>query len=414
MYSHIKANWYLPCADGCFKASGLAVTFIAIVMQLAGSPDAQADGRVALVLACEKYENFKKSEIDVKWAGELGQALKEHNFDVTVAGDRNDAESRAALRAFALKTEAADFALIVVSGHVVTYQSRSFFLPQNAKIQRPTDLFSRSLSLASIADIAAKAKSAALLVLMTGPDIAPTVAEIDTRPAIGTQQPANVVTVFSSSPKVPPSGIDRVSQQASENLLAAAQEDPLRLTALVKGASAEGAGEVFGIFSDIDLSAPLPASRLDDESKAKILEAAEAALKAQAIAERKLREAAIARDQIEAERKITDNSLREARDRARLAEERARDAEQRARQAQDAMNQVTDTRSLQFVEDTLTSEERRGVQRRLQNLRLYRGLADGKFGEQVREAIRKFQKLSGAPETGYLSRDQYERLVTPR
>ena len=159
MYSLVRrADWYFSPTGRYSKSIGLAIMLIAICMQLVFSFDAQAGGRVALVLACEKYENFEESDIDVKWAGELGQALKEHNFDVTVAGDRNDAQSRATLREFALRAIGADFALIVVGGHVVTYQSQPFFLPQNAKIQRATDLFSRALSLASIADIAGKAE----------------------------------------------------------------------------------------------------------------------------------------------------------------------------------------------------------------------------------------------------------------
>jgi hypothetical protein len=232
---------------------------------------------------------------------------------------------------------------------------------------------------------------------MTVPDIPSTVSGIDTRPAMGGKQAANVITVFSSSPRVPVSGVDRVSEQASEKLLAAAQEEPLTLAALVKAASAEGGGEVIGSVSDIDLSAPLPTSKPEDGAKAEILQAAEAA-----------------KTQAETERKATDNRLREEKERARLAEERARDAEQRAKQAQDAMSKVADTRSFQLVEDSLTLDERRGVQSRLQSLRLYRGVADGIFGEQTREAIREFQKLSGAPETGYLTQAQFERLVPTR
>jgi hypothetical protein len=222
------------------------------------------------------------------------------------------------------------------------------------------------------------------------PDIPSTVSGIDTRPATGGKQAANVITVFSSSPRVPVSGVDRVSEQASEKLLAAAQEEPLTLAALVKAASAEGGGEVIGSVSNIDLSAPLPTSKPEDGAKAEILQAAEAA-----------------KTQAEAERKATDNRLREEK-------ERARDAEQRAKQAQDAMSKVADTRSFQLVEDSLTLDERRGVQSRLQSLRLYRGVADGIFGEQTREAIREFQKLSGAPETGYLTQAQFERLVPTR
>jgi putative peptidoglycan binding protein/caspase domain-containing protein len=394
--------------------SGIAVILIAIFIQLVVYHDAQAAGRVALVLACEKYENFKNSAVGVQWAGELGQALKKRNFDVTVAENRNDAETRAVLREFSLKAEGADFALIVVSGHIVTYQSQSFFLPRNAKIQRATDLFSRALSTASIADIGGKAKSAAVLLLMTVPDIPSTLPGIDARPATGGQQAANVVTVFSSSPRVPVSGVDRVSEQAAEKLLAAAEEEPLTLAALVNSISADGLGQVAGKVADLNLSAPLPKAKADDGSRAEMLQAAEAAARAQAEAERKAREASIARDQAEAERKATDKKLREERERARLAEERARDAEQRAKQAQEEASKANEAQPLSQEEAALTWDERREVQRRLQNLRLYRGLVDSIFGDKTREAIREFQKLSGAPETGYLTRAEFERLVQTR
>jgi hypothetical protein len=394
MHSHAKADWHFPPADRplypvsgwyghwglpfrLFVNSKLAIILIAIFIQLVVSFGAQASGRVALVLACEKYENFKDSIIDIQWADELGQALKERNFDVTVATNRNDAQTRAVLREFSLKAERADFALIVASGHLVTYQSQSFFLPRNAKIQRATDLFSRALSLTSIADIGGKAKSGALLVLMTIPDIPATVSGVDTRPATGGQQAANVVTVFSSSPRVPASGVDRVSEQAAEKLLAVAQEEPLTLAALINGASADGLGQVFGNISDINLSEPSPSPKPEDGSRA------EAAAKAQAEAERK----------------------------ASLAEERARDAEERAQRALEEINKIADTRSLQSAENVFSLNERREVQRRLQSLRLYRGGGDGIFGEQVKEAIKTFQKLSGAPETGYLTRNQFQQLV---
>ena len=347
MYSQVRADWHFSPAGRNSKSSGRAVVLIAIFMQLVFSFGAQAGGRVALVLACEKYENFEESFIDVKWAGELGQALKEQNFDVTVAGDRNDAQSRAALREFSLKANGADFALIVTSGHVVTYQNQSFFLPQNAKIQRATDLFSRALSLASIADIAGKAKSAALLVIMTVPDIPPTVSGIDTRPAMGGQQAANVVTVFSTSARVPVSGVDRVAEQASDKLLAAAQEETLTLAALVNSVSAEGVGLVVGKVSDIDLSSP--------------------------------------------------------------SEDASTPATPQAAAAPDRGDAAAPDRA--DADDGLTSDERKDVQRRLQSLRLYQGVANGVFSEQTRVAIREFQKLSGVPETGNLTRAEFERLA---
>jgi len=435
MYAHVRVDWYLSPAGGLpcpacgwlrnwrlpsrlfifSKVSRPAVILIAIVIQFIVSIGAQASDRVALVLACENYEFFKDSVVSVKWAQEMGQALEKHNFDVTVAANRNNAQTRALLREFSLKADKADFALIVVSGHLVTYQSQSFFLPQNARIRRATDLFSRALSLASIADIGGKARSGALLLLTTVPDIPSTMPGIDTRPATNGEQPANLVTVFSSSSRVPVSRIDRVSEEAAEKVLDAAREDPLTLAALANGASAEGVGQVVGKISDMNLSEPLTRPTEEDGSKFEILRAAE---KARAEAERKAREAAIARDQAETERRDTEKRLREAREQARLAEKRASDAEQRAESAREEANKpelnVTDTLALQVVEDLISWENRKEIQRRLRGLRLYRGRIDAIFGPQTREAIREFQKLSGAPETGYLTPSQFERLVETR
>jgi Putative peptidoglycan binding domain len=139
----------------------------------------------------------------------------------------------------------------------------------------------------------------------------------------------------------------------------------------------------------------------EDRSKAEILEAA---AKAQAEAERKAREASIAREQAEAERKAAENRVREEKERARLAEERAKQIEQEA-------SKVASLRSIQPIDDTLSIDERMLVQRRLQELKLYPGRLDAIFGQMTREAIRDFQKLTGAPETGYLTRGQFEQLV---
>lgn len=438
MYSHAKADWYyLPTGRPPSQARGfyrnwwlpfksfvnsnknrLAVILTAILIQFIAAIGAQASGRVALVLACEDYEYFKDSAVTVKWAREFGQALEKHNFDVTVAANGNDAQTRASLREFSLKAESADFALIVVSGHLVTYQSQSFFLPKNAKIRRATDLFSRALSLASVADIGGKARSGAMMLLTTVPDIPSTIPGIDTRPATSEQQAENVVTVFSSSSRVPVSRIDRVSAQAAEKLLEAAREEPLTLAALVNGASTEGVGLILGELRDMNLSGPLAGPASAEGSNAEILQAAERAARAQAEAELKASQAAIALDQAEKERRDAEKRLREEKERSRLAEKRARDAEQLAKQAQEEANKpevdVAVTRSLQVAEDLLSWQNRKDIQGRLRSLRLYRGRVDAIFGPQTRDAIKDFQKLSGESATGYLTQSQLERLIETR
>jgi peptidoglycan hydrolase-like protein with peptidoglycan-binding domain len=143
------------------------------------------------------------------------------------------------------------------------------------------------------------------------------------------------------------SGVDRVAEQASDKLLAAAQEETLTLAALVNSVSAEGVGLVVGKVSDIDLSSP--------------------------------------------------------------SEDASTPATPQAAAAPDRGDAAAPDRA--DAEDGLTSDERRDVQRRLQSLRLYQGVANGVFSEQTRVAIREFQKLSGVPETGNLTRAEFERLA---
>ena len=59
----------------------------------------------------------------------------------------------------------------------------------------------------------------------------------------------------------------------------------------------------------------------------------------------------------------------------------------------------------------LTRKERSAIQRGLNALALEAGAEDGLIGEMTREAIRRYQRDTGAPETGYLSADDAKTLL---
>ena len=62
----------------------------------------------------------------------------------------------------------------------------------------------------------------------------------------------------------------------------------------------------------------------------------------------------------------------------------------------------------------MTAEERRSVQRSLQDIGLYDGGIDGAFGEGTRRAIARWQIDNGREATGYLTLDQMRDITTPR
>ena len=414
----------------------LGALVLALVHVIFASSDAAlADGRVALLLGGEKYQNFRASKLTTEHLIELETLLKQQGFTVLVASNAGNADARVALQDFSHKAEGADFALIVTAGHFATYQRQSFFLPVNARVRRATDLFSRGLSVSSIADIARKAKAGAVLMLVTVPDIPSTVAGISMRPNIANAPPPHIVAIFSSSDKVPVSRVDSISVQAIKDLIDVARENPLMLSALVDSASAGATGRRFGELKEFNLSLDQripPPPESDETARANALTNAER--KARIDAEARLSEAeARAR---EAEQRAINTVNRAKRELAAAA------ATRQPNDAKAADNEPTadmktkiataappatpalavstapvegaamaDLQSLQVVEALLGREQRKVIQRLLKEQGLYDGSIDAIFGDLTRVAIRAFQKKSGAPETGYLTPAQFQKLI---
>jgi hypothetical protein len=364
----------------------LAAALLALVVLLP-VPAALAGARVALVLAAEDYTAFVKSPIAARSTKEIAAALEQHGFEVAVSENPTNSVSRAALRDFAQKTAGADAAIVVLSGHGAAAGGLTYFLPVNTEIARDTDLFSRGLALPGVAQIAARAKVGAILFIMTAANIPSTLQSISPRPSFTGLAP-NVVAAFSTSDKVPTSRIDLVSQQALADLLVAAKQPKLKLSAMVTATAAGGLGKVFGEVTDPDFTRPASAT-------------------------------SAASNGADAER------LRQAEERARLAEDRARQAESEAmREHMKAAQLVTgdarpgeDTQKLEpvaalrVVEGLISSSQRRAIQVRLRERGYYKGPIDAVFGDLTRQAIRDYQRELSAEATGYLTPVQLTTLM---
>lgn len=421
--------------DRALPGARLAAALVAMAWLLFLAPPAAAsEGRIALVLGAETYQDFKPSRLTTAQSEALAEALKSQGFDVTLVANPVNAAARAAVSEFSRKAPAAEFALIVAAGHFATFGRQSFFLPSNVRVRRATDLFSRGLSAASLADIVGRAKAGAVAMMVTVPDISSAIAGISARPDLANRPADNVVVAFSSSSKVPVSGVDQVSLQAMKDLIEVAKEQPITLAALIDGASAGGTGRVFGTFTDRNLSedaappavaAPIAPAQPDQETVAKAAE--QAAREAEAEADRKARELAEARQLAETRAGEAEKRAREAEARAREAEARAQRELAAAKAAQEAAAAAareaaaqpatpeppaaTNVESLQVVEALLGREQRRTIQRILRTKGLYDGPIDAIFGDRTRVAIKAFQKQNGAEETGYLTPNQFQKLV---
>lgn len=342
--------------------SKLAGLVAMICFTFIGISASAAQERIALILAAEKYQHFAPSKITVPQSERLGQALRDQGFSVTLVADPVNAEARAALSAFSRAADRAEFALIVATGHFATYRGQSFFLPTNARVRRATDLFSRGLSAANVANIAHRAKTGAFLMFVTVPDIPSTVAGVGSQPGFSTPPPANVVAVFSASNKVPTSQVASVSFQAMKDAIEVAGEKPLTLSALTNSAAAGGVGRIIGEVQQLNLSQELSKPDTEKPDLAAQAEAVKnAERRAQLDAQARVKEAeeraklaaqervkkAEERAQLAAQERVKEAEERAqlaAQERVKKAEERARLAEQRAREAEEKAKRDSEAR----------------------------------------------------------------------
>ncbi len=377
------------------------------------APAVAAADRVALVLGVEDYSSYAKSAINGQTLEKIGNALKEKGFEVEVASNVNNANSRAMLREFAGKADGARVAIVVLAGHGVASAGRAYLLPSNSKIRRASDLLSRGVSVSSVAQIAAKAKHGAVFFFATVADIPSTLQSISPRPSIKTVPHDNVIVVFSTSDKIPVSRVGSVSRQAALDFADAATDTPLTLETLVGAGSAGDVGKVVGTVADVDLTkAPEPAAPPQTAQNDLQTEQETAAREE---AERRAREAEQRAREAEARAK-------EAEERARLEAEKAEEARNEA-EANQVANQVEEppkpaaepepanVEALKLVEALLGRSKKKDLQRELAKRGFYKGPIDAIFGDLTRQGIRDFQSDAGAAVTGYLTPEQIQKLI---
>jgi hypothetical protein len=283
-------------------------------------------------LAAEKYDHFSPSSVTADTGQKIADAIKGRGFDVTFVKNPSDAVARAALRDFAQRATGANAAIVVLTGHGVSFDGRSYFLPTNAEITRDSDLLSRGLAVPSVAGIVARAKFGGVFFFMTVAPLPSTMQSVTARPSFANQLQKNVVVTFSTSDKIPVSQVDRVTEEAATVFIRGVNSEPFTAATLVHAGVAGGEGQVFGSIPELDLSkspkspavaAPPPPVAVSQSSSLE--------------ADQRAKEAEDRANDVEARAKEAEDKARaeaeEAQARAREAEARASEAEAKARTA---------------------------------------------------------------------------------
>jgi hypothetical protein len=388
----------------------VAAAALAALVAFAAPRRAEAAGRVALVIVGEDYQKLQKSSIGVQRANDIAEALRAKGFDVLLGANPANSRARALLLDFAQKANGADFAIAFVMGHVTAAGGQTYFLPVNTELGVATDLFSRGIAISSVAQIAGKAKAGAVIVLMTAPNFEPAVPGLDARPEYASENPKSVVTVFSSSARVPVSRIDAVSEQAADAVVKLLLQPAPSLADVVKAASAD-VGSVFGAPADLSLAKPNPPAEAVTAPGAPAANVAQPPAKPAAEAARLQMDQAKAelekakletqRAQAEASRAASEAEKAKAEAQAEIA--RARAGAAKAPEQAAAATPID--------EKQLGMRQRQRIQERLRDMSLYTGPIDSIMGPLTREAIMGYQRSKGAQVTGYLTPEQFQALL---
>ena len=328
-------------------AAVVAAAFTLMCADAALQP-AHAGARVAMILASEDYQSFKRSEVGLRKAEEILELLRARGFDAALVTNPANAAARAALRDFATKVAGADIAVAFLLGHGLSSVGQTFFLPSNVSIDRSTDLLSRGLSVTNIAQIVSRAQAGGVCFLMTTPNFVKPIDGVDVKPQFDGDT-KNIAVAFSNSAKIPISRIEAAAGLAASDVVNLLQRQPnADLRQLIAACGSQQQGTIFGLAANVNLATPEKSRPVEAETEKK---------------------------------------------------------------AAPQPTPVESSTALETLERLLDPRQVRRIQTRLAEMGLYQGPIDAVIGILTRNAIKEYQRRTGVAETGFLTPEQLAALT---
>jgi formylglycine-generating enzyme required for sulfatase activity len=164
-----------PQNSECFASFAgwwrIALSGVVIVILAASALPAFAAGvapdekRVALVVGISKYQFAPPLPNPDNDARRMAEALRRVKFEVEELYDPDYRTLARALRAFGLRAQKADAALVFYAGHGVQVDHDNYIIPADAKLEREHDLLYEALSLDLFLGEVSQAKKVGILLL---------------------------------------------------------------------------------------------------------------------------------------------------------------------------------------------------------------------------------------------------------
>ena len=147
--------WLLPAA------------ILLLASLLAGPAAAQpaAERRIALVIGIGDYQAAPKLANPAKDARFIGESLRGLAFDVEELYDPDYRTLAHAIRAFGIKAQQSDVALVFYAGHGVQVGRENYLLPADARLERERDLLYEAIPLELLMGEASQAAKLAIIML---------------------------------------------------------------------------------------------------------------------------------------------------------------------------------------------------------------------------------------------------------
>ncbi len=143
------------------------VAFCLLLLVLAAPARAQPapERRVALMVGIGDYQTVPKLANPVKDARAVGESLRLLNFEVEEVYDPDYRTLARAIRAFGIKAQQADVALIFYAGHGVQVGRENYLLPADTRLERERDLLYEAVPLELVLGEASQAGKLAIVML---------------------------------------------------------------------------------------------------------------------------------------------------------------------------------------------------------------------------------------------------------
>jgi formylglycine-generating enzyme required for sulfatase activity len=152
------AGWF-------FSVAAVILVLTSFVQPVRAQSVVTSDKRVALVIGVSKYQFAPSLQNPANDARRIAEALRRLNFQVEESYDADYRTLTQTLRAFGIRAQSADAALIFYAGHGVQVDHENYLLPADAKLEREHDLVYEALSLDLFLGEVSQAKRVGILLL---------------------------------------------------------------------------------------------------------------------------------------------------------------------------------------------------------------------------------------------------------